>query len=234
MSDIIERCQTGIKGFDALCQGGFVRNSVNVLVGGPGSGKSTFLMQFLFNGATKFNENGLYCSFEPDIVETLKDAQSFGWDLAKLDQENKVKFMKFSPHTSIEDLKSELLKTISTYNIRRICFDPVSVLTLNSDNQGKIREIIFDIASLMKRLRVTTLLADETIQSTNLYSEKSTWSETDILKFLADGIILFYEAGISGISDRAIQISKMRRTLHIRNPVGMRIDTNGINVVPAG
>jgi len=176
----------------------------------------------------------LYCSFEPDIVETLKDAQSFGWDLAKLDQENKVKFMKFSPHTSIEDLKSELLKTISTYNIRRICFDPVSVLTLNSDNQGKIREIIFDIASLMKRLRVTTLLADETIQSTNLYSEKSTWSETDILKFLADGIILFYEAGISGISDRAIQISKMRRTLHIRNPVGMRIDTNGINVVPAG
>jgi len=42
VGDVIDRCPTGIVGFDKICQGGFVRNSDNLIVGGPGSGKSTF------------------------------------------------------------------------------------------------------------------------------------------------------------------------------------------------
>ena len=59
MVGVIDRCPTGIVGFDKICQGGFVRNSDNLIVGGPGSGKSTFLLQFLWNGVSQFNENGL-------------------------------------------------------------------------------------------------------------------------------------------------------------------------------
>jgi KaiC/GvpD/RAD55 family RecA-like ATPase len=78
VGDVTDRCPTGIMGFDKICHGGFVRNSDNLIVGGPGSGKTTFLLQFLWNGASQFGENGLYCSFEPDIVDTLNDAMAHG------------------------------------------------------------------------------------------------------------------------------------------------------------
>jgi len=230
MSWVIERCPTGIPGFDKICQGGFVRNSDNLIVGGPGCGKSTFLLGFLWNGATKYDENGLYCSFEPDIVDTLKDAIVYGWDFTKLSNEDRIKFMRFSPQTSIEELKSELSKVISKNDIKRICFDPISVFAMNFGDRGKVRQTIFELSSLMKRFKVTSLFADESLES-EISPPDREWTKTDILRFLSDSVTIFYESGIAGIGDRAIRISKMRRTMHERRPVGMRITPTGIEVL---
>tara|TARA_Y100000310_G_scaffold263261_1_gene273376 strand:+ start:12458 stop:13183 length:726 start_codon:yes stop_codon:yes gene_type:complete len=234
MEGAIERCHTGIPGFDEICQGGFVRNSANVIVGGPGSGKTTFLLQFLWTGAMQYQENGLYCSFEPDILEVLNDAKSFGWDFSKLAQEGKVQFLKFSPLTSINELKGELTRLIAKHNIRRICFDPVSVLGLNLSEGGKIREVIFDLVSLTKRLNVTTILADESFEAEHSPNLSGDWSKTDILRFLTDSVITFYEGGIQDVSDRALRINKMRRTSHNRAAVGMNISDKGVEVLGNG
>jgi circadian clock protein KaiC len=224
MGIMIERCASGISGFDELCQGGFVRNSENVLIGGAGSGKTTFMLQFLWNGATKYNENGLYCSFEPDIIETLQDGMTFGWDFAKLNELNKVKFLKFSPKTSINDLKSELTKLISRFNIRRVCFDPISVLALNNNDEGKVREEFFDLASLLKRLKVTSIIAEEMV-------EGKKEPNTEIMKFLADSVTYLNEEGLNNASERSIRILKMRRTKHHRPITGMNITDTGIQVI---
>lgn len=230
MTGVIDRCPTGIVGFDRLCGGGFVRNSDNLILGGPGSGKTTFLLQFLWNGATRFNENGLYCSFEPDIVDTLSDAMFHGWDFSKLSEEGKIKFMRFAPQTSIDDLKSELTKMIAKSGVRRICFDPVSVLALNLNEQGKIRKVIFELSSLMKRLNVTTVFADESLEGSENWMHEGDWTKTDILRFLSDSVTIFYENGVAGIGDRALRIIKMRRTAHERKFVGMSIEDDGILV----
>ena len=232
MGGVIDRCSTGIDGFDKLCQGGFVRNSDNLVVGGPGSGKSTFLLQFLWNGATKFDENGLYCSFEPDILDTLNDAMAHGWDFSKLSGEGKIKFMRFSPQTSIDDLKSELTKMIAKNNVRRVCFDPISVLALNLNDEGKIRQTIFELSSLMKRLKVTTVFVDESLEESGMnIVGGGDWTKTDILRFLSDSVTVFYESGITGVSDRAVRIAKMRRTPHERKAIGMMISSKGIEVM---
>jgi len=232
VGDVIERCPTGIVGFDKMCFGGFVRNSDNLIVGGPGSGKSTFLLQFLWNGASQFNENGLYCSFEPDIVDTLNDAMSHGWDFSKLSAEGKIKFMRFAPQTSIEELKIELTKMISQNNIKRICFDPISVLALSLSDKGKIRQTIFDLSALMKRLKVTTVFVDESLEGEGFQGQASgEWTKTDILRFLSDSVTVFYENGIAGVGDRAIRIAKMRRTAHNRKAVGMKIVDTGVEVI---
>ena len=196
VGEVIDRWPTGIIGFDKICQGGFVRNSDNLIVGGPGSGKSTFLLQFLWNGATQFNENGLYCSFEPDIVDTLNDAMAYGWDFSKLSADGKIKFMRFSPQTSIEELKNELTKTIAQNNIRRICFDPISVLALNLNDKGKIRQTIFELSSLMKRFKVTTVFVDESLEGEIGAVCDGDWTKTDILRFLSDSVSVFYESAI--------------------------------------
>ena len=231
MDGVIDRCQTGIVGFDKLCQGGFVRNSDNLIVGGPGSGKSTFLLQFLWNGITQFGENGLYCSFEPDIVESLDDAMAFGWDFSKFSSEGKIKFMRFSPQTSIEELKNELTKIIAKNDIKRICFDPISVLALNLSDRGKIRQTIFELSSLMKRFKVTTIFVDESLEAEMGVATDGEWTKTDILRFLSDSVSIFYESGIAGVGDRAIRIAKMRRTRHERKAIGMKIGDHGIEII---
>ena len=43
--------RTGIPGFDELIQGGLVAQRVYIIAGPPGSGKTTFGMQFLLQGA---------------------------------------------------------------------------------------------------------------------------------------------------------------------------------------
>ncbi|MCD4771010.1 hypothetical protein K8R30_01170 [archaeon] len=231
MGDVIDRCPTGVVGFDKLCNGGFVRNSDNLIVGGPGSGKSTFLLQFLWNGVTQFSENGLYCSFEPDIVETLNDGMAHGWDFSKLSEEGKIKFMRFSPQTGIDELTKELTSIIAQNHVRRICFDPISVLALNLSDGGKIRETIFELSSLMKRFKVTTVFVDESLEGEMGMTQDGEWTKTDILRFLSDSVSVFYESGVAGIGDRAVRIAKMRRTAHERKAVGMKIGDGGIEVL---
>ncbi|MCR4285218.1 MAG: hypothetical protein NUV97_04230 [archaeon] len=232
VEEVIDRCPTGIIGFDNLCQGGFVRNSDNLVIGGPGSGKSTFLLQFLWNGLSKYNENGLYCSFEPDIMETINDGRAYGWDFARPSSEGRMKFMRFSPQTSIAELKTELTSVISKNNLRRICFDPVSVLALNLSDSGKMRQTIFELSSLMKRLKVTTVFADESLEGEGMQPQmEGEWTKTDILRFLSDSVTILYESGITGSGDRAIRIAKMRRTSHERKPVGMNITKEGIQIL---
>ncbi len=224
----VERCATGIPGFDRACEGGFVRNSSNVIIGGPGSGKTTFLLQFLWNGATMYNENGLYCSFEPDVIETLKDAQVHGWDFAKLNEQDRVKFLKFSPKTTVEQLKSQLTEVISKYEIKRICFDPISVLAIHLNDLGTIRETIFELIGLMKRLKVTSILVEEAAEEHRFTRELTSWRKTDIIKFLSDSVITFYEQGIADIEERSMRINKMRRTDHERDILKMKLSSKGV------
>ena len=227
---ITDRCPTGIVGFDKLCRGGFVRQSTNLLVGGPGSGKTTFLLQFLWNGSQLYGENGLYISFEPDILETFKDASNLGWDFQKLDAANKCKLVKMSPNVSQKELSSELMSVVSKYDIKRVCFDPVTVFALSLEREGEIREKIFELSSLLKRLNVTVLLSDEDGGDILGMLSPSDITRTNALKFTSDSVVMLHSTGLGGIDDRAVRIVKMRRTNHIRGPVPMEITDAGIKV----
>ena len=75
---MIKRVPTGIAEFDDLIKGGFKKTSINLIAGKAGTGKTVFAMQFLYNGVTKFNENGLYITFEEKKKKTYKDMLEFG------------------------------------------------------------------------------------------------------------------------------------------------------------
>lgn len=225
------RCPTGVPGFDELCNGGFYRNSVNAILGGPGAGKSTFLLQFLYNGVTKFKENGLYVSFEPYVEDIYADGMNYGWDLQSLDKDGSLRIIKISPQITLRALRAEIMKMVSKFDVRRVCIDPVSVLAMALQNEGNIREIVFDLASLMKRLNVTVLISDETNDaSSDSISLGDGESRTQSLKFLSDGLVNFYASGLGGEEDRAVRITKMRRTAHSRGPVPFKITNSGIMV----
>lgn len=230
----VERCAIGIPGFDNLCNGGLVRNSMNLVLGGPGTGKSTFLLQFLWNGITQYNENGLYLSFEPDLVDVFQDAMVFGWDFSKFEQAGKCKFIRLSPKSNVKDIKDELMALISKYDIKRVSIDTISVLSINLEKESEMREMIFDLTSLLKRLKITVILAGETLEGSaegfSLISEADT--RTRSLKFFSDCLINLYSSGLGGITDRALRITKMRRTNHARGPIPFLISSEGIKIPP--
>ena len=90
MNAQIKRIPTGIAGFDKLISGGFPENFVVLLAGTPGTGKSIFSLEYLYNGATMFNEKGIYITLEQTAEDLKKQALQFGWDFDALEREGKV------------------------------------------------------------------------------------------------------------------------------------------------
>jgi KaiC/GvpD/RAD55 family RecA-like ATPase len=225
---LVERCPTGIPGFDKLCNGGLVRNNTYVITGGPGAGKSIFLLQYLWTGLA-YNENGLYLSFESDLTDVMQDAYILGWDFGKYDQAGKCKFVRLDPSISDKELSKQILSLVSRYDVKRICIDPLSVFNMTIDSASRIRKILYDLCALLKRLKVTVLLSLESLGDGD--GDLSGDETHNVVEFLVDGVIKLHSLGVGGEADRAIRIVKMRRTSHIREPKPMKITNQGIIIL---
>ena len=81
----LPKAPTGIDGFDDITRGGLPRGRPTLIVGGPGAGKTLFAMEFLVNGATKFNEPGVFFSFEETENELIQNVASLGFDIKYLE-----------------------------------------------------------------------------------------------------------------------------------------------------
>jgi circadian clock protein KaiC len=73
-----ERVTTGIEGLDTLLNGGLPTNTVNLISGPPGSGKSLLCMHFIYSGVENFDQPGLYIMLEENHDNLVKAMKSFG------------------------------------------------------------------------------------------------------------------------------------------------------------
>lgn len=221
-----ERCATGIQGFDKLCEGGLIKDSISLVTGNAGAGKTTFLLQFLYNGVTDFEENGAYISFEPEPKDINRTAKNLGMDFEKLEKENSLLIIKMDPEMSIREMQDKLSKIIIKNNIKRLCLDPINVFSINLSKEIIVRKQVYDFLSFLKKLGVCIIITGETDGE---LSEKDELTE-DIrfAKYLVDGVIELFSSGIAGEGDRALRITKMRLTNHKRGPVSFNITNKGI------
>ena len=81
----LEKCPTGIKGFDEVTEGGLPKNRTTLISGSTGSGKTLLGLDFLIKGATSYKEPGIFVSFEETEEELYKDVASLNLDLKKLE-----------------------------------------------------------------------------------------------------------------------------------------------------
>ena len=86
---------SGIKGLDALVGGGFVKGSLLLLLGPPGTGKSTLAYQFIYEGL-KGEEPCIVVS-TVSTPEAIKDwlKNSYGWDYEKYEAKGLLKIIDF-------------------------------------------------------------------------------------------------------------------------------------------
>ena len=87
-SDLVK---TGIFGLDEILSGGIPRGNVILLEGAIGCGKTTLGVEFIYRGASQFDEPGIIVLFEVSPDKIIRDAQGFGWDLRELERTDRVR-----------------------------------------------------------------------------------------------------------------------------------------------
>ncbi len=102
---ILEKSPTGIEGFDEITFGGLPKDRPTIIIGGPGSGKTLFAIEFLVNGAVKYGEPGVFVAFEENDKDLEKNTASLGFSLRHLEEQKKLVI----DHIRIE--RSEILET---------------------------------------------------------------------------------------------------------------------------
>ncbi|MEM2896935.1 MAG: ATPase domain-containing protein [Candidatus Bathyarchaeia archaeon] len=245
----MKRVSSGIKGLDELLGDGFPEGKCILIVGSPGSGKTTFVMQYLYEGALA-DENGLYVAMDERPDQIKENLSGFGWNLEKLEKEGKLFFIDATPlkkvkKESYESLtrrsESEVMITITKLSLGRL----IEIIHRMVEEESISRIAIDPITSLMLRYdskvkrRKAMLMFFDALSETGCTSLVTTELRTGILKrsfqleeFLSQGVILLYTIIHAGNVIRAIQIEKMRGISHDTQLRPYQITNKGIEVFP--
>lgn len=222
------RIATGIVGFDILCQGGFKPNSINYLIGGPGTGKTTFALTFLYHGCKFHNEPGLFVTLEQSPEEVVEDMKRFCIDLQPYREKGLLTIQRVTPSNVTEmitDGNSEIKTIMATKGIKRLAFDSVTEVGMVARNEPEKRLELNKIFTMIKRYNITSIMiAEHQFISLNEY-------EPEMDEFEADSISCIIHRQRKDLVQRGIQITKMRGTNHNQEAHPLNIvDGKGIVV----
>jgi len=159
------RVKTGIPELDEMLRGGFMEGDAVLLAGSAGSGKTTLALQYLINGI-KQGEPGVYVTFEELPDQIYRDAKNFGWDLRKMEEENKFRIICTSPNLLLESEGENLLdESLKDVRPRRIVIDSLSHLAMYVDKHD-LRKEAYRLTMHLKTKGLSSLLIWESPQIT--------------------------------------------------------------------
>lgn len=225
------RVPSGVNGFDELVQGGFEQGSISILVGAPGTGKTTFGLQFLYAGATQFKEPGVLISFSETKDVLIEHSLEFGWDFESLEKQNLFRIISIKPHQVSSLLQSgggRVRDEVESIKAKRVVLDSLTAYTLLFRDNYLRYESTLEFFELLRSWGTTSLIISE--NAPKLFEEKE-----GSMGFLADAIIHFYYPRIHESDERhhCLEVFKMKGTNHYNRMVEVRFDLNGIQVTKA-
>src|SRR5438132_505349 len=133
----LAKTPTGIEGFDEITEGGLPTGRPSLLCGGAGCGKTLFAISFLVHGATRFDEPGVFMSFEESTEELAQNVASLGFDLSGLIQKKKIALdhvridrseIEETGDYDLEGLFIRLGYSIDSIGARRVVLDTIESL----------------------------------------------------------------------------------------------------------
>ncbi len=203
-----DRVSTGIAGLDEIAGGGFEKNSTVLVVGGAGTGKTTFLLQFLYNGAVEEDEPGVLLSFEEGKDAMRRHTRSFGWDFDKLEENDLFSVISYKPHEVkklIDEGGGMIWDTIHSIGAKRLAVDSLTSYTMLFETTYQAREAQLSLYEMLRKWNCTTLLS----------AEKSKYGgPASGMEYLSDGVILLHHPRQRSVRVRAVEVLKLRGTEH--------------------
>ena len=220
-----DRVPTGIKGLDERIEGGLPRASMIILAGSPGSGKTIASAQFLYHGATGYNENGVYVSFSERKDAFERSMKKFGMDFCSLEKEGRFKFLDFATttETGVSATLMALLSEVFAMKAKRLVLDSFTAMATAFEKRIEARIVLHAFEKLMRQAGCTTILIVEVPTG-------NAGLGLGFEEFVADGLILFETVEDEfGMKKRAI-IRKMRETDHDSNFAQIVISAQGVSL----
>lgn len=218
------RISSGNQQIDTMCGGGFYRDSIVLVSGATGTGKTLMTTEFMAGGA-KNGERCLLFAFEESREQLVRNAIGWGVDYSKLEDEGRLKVVCVYPEVaSLEDHLIEIKDAVDEFNPNRVAIDSLSALERISTAKG-FREFIISVTSFIKHREVAGLFTS----STPTLTGGSSVTETHI-STLTDSIILLRYVEMSGEMRRGITVLKMRGSMHDKEIREFRIDQDGMHI----
>jgi len=217
------RLATGIPGLDKLIQGGFLENSVNLVTGETGTGKTMFACQFIWHGLQK-GETGVYITLEEDPEDIREDARQFGWDFEKYEKKGLFNIIYHDP-AQINNLGSVIIDEVKRLKAKRLVVDSTSVVGMSIEFPFQIRKVLLNIVNTIKRSECTAVLISESPEGSKMLTRFG------IEEFVVDGVIMLRYSSIGERAFGLIEVRKMRRTKHAHGTFDIQISSDGMEVL---
>ncbi len=220
----ILRISSGNAEMDKMCGGGFFRDSIILVSGATGNGKTLMVTEFI-NGGAKNDERCLLFAFEESREQLLRNASGWGVDYEKLEQENRLKIVAVYPEVAgLEDHLIIMKKEVDKFKPTRVAIDSLSALERVSSIRG-FREFVIGLTSFIKHKEVVGLFTATT--PTLLGGTSVTEAH---ISTITDSIILLRYVEMFGEMHRGITVLKMRGSMHDKDIREYTIDGTGMHI----
>jgi len=218
------RVTSGNAELDSMCGGGFFRDSV-ILVSGPtGTGKTLITTEFLAGGKIT-GERSLLFAFEESREQLFRNAIGWGIDFHKMEEEGRLKVVcEYPEAAALEDHLIRIKKVMEEFKPHRVAVDSLSALERVAPVKG-FREFVIGLTSHMKHLEIPTIF---TATTASLLGGTSI-SETHV-STITDSIILLRYVEQQGRMHRGLTVLKMRGSKHDKQIREITIDEQGLHI----
>lgn len=229
----LEKCATGIKGFDQITEGGLPKNRITLVCGSAGSGKTLLGIDFVINGAIKYDEPGVFMSFEETEEELYRDVASLNLNLKQLVLEKKILLEHVLLERrdiqeidfNLEGLLIRLEHAVDSIGAKRVVLDSIESLFAGLTDPGVLRLEVKRLFRWLKEKKVTTFITGEPGQG-------GSYTRHGLEEYISDCIIFLDNRVREQISIRRIRIIKYRGSNHGTNEYPFVIDSDGLSVIP--
>jgi len=202
------RISSGNKDLDEMCGGGLFRDSVTLVSGATGTGKTLTMSQFLQGGAAH-GEKCLLLAFEESRDQLVRNATGWGFDFEKMERDGSLRVVCDYPDVSgLEDWLVTIQAIINDFGPQRVALDSLSAL----ENVGTVkafREFVIGLTSFIKHKEITGMFTSTT--GSLMGGDSITESH---ISTLTDSIILLRYVEMFGEMKRGLTVLKMRGSAH--------------------
>ena len=220
------RCHTHISKLDDLLGEGIPLGSSLLVSGAAGTGKTVFLLEFIYRGALA-GEKGILFSFEETEERLRASARGLGWELDREIDRGMVEIVFISqPNILVEKHLLMIRERVEALGARRVAIDSVSVFLYKINDPLAAREKTFQLASIVQNAHAVGFLA------TDIPYGSHQISRFGVEETVVDGVILLSCTEEGRERARYLEVYKLRNTAHLHGRHNIAIGADGLSIFP--
>jgi circadian clock protein KaiC len=218
------RISSGNQELDKICGGGFFRDSIILVSGATGTGKTLIVTEFISGGASN-GEKCLLFAFEESREQLFRNASGWGIDFEKMEEDGSLLVVCEYPEVlGLEDHLINMKRLIEKFRPTRIAVDSLSALERVATMKG-FREFVIGLTSFIKHKEAAGLFTS----TTPTLMGGTSITEAHI-STITDSIILLRYVEMRGEMRRGLTVLKMRGSMHDKDIREYSIDGQGMHI----